>query len=140
MLCSGVCSSTSLWKGSHLCVVWNPCPRPLAPSSTSASSRGWSIHRWEIILNFEFLKLKFSILTRSDSDPDPATSGVRIRVYNSVLDPQKFSCRSGSRIPKMSIWIRIQGGKHKWRKLHQIFKTKYFKMTLKNHYKLINKL
>ena len=32
----------------------------------------------------------------------------------SVSDPHKFSCGSGSRIPKMSIWIRmrIQGGNH----------------------------
>ena len=29
-----------------------------------------------------------------------------------VSDPHKFSCGSGSRITKMSIWIRIQGGKH----------------------------
>ena len=31
---------------------------------------------------------------------------------NIVSDPHKFSCGSGSRIPNMSILIRIQGGKH----------------------------
>ena len=40
-------------------------------------------------------------------------------------------CGSGSRIQKMSIWIRILGGKDKRRKITQ--KTKSFKMTLKNH-------
>ena len=38
----------------------------------------------------------------------------RCLARSSVSDPHKFSCGSGSgsRIPKMSIWIRIQGGKH----------------------------
>ena len=44
-----------------------------------------------------------------NADLDPA--------WTSVSDPHKFSCGSGSRITKMSIWIRmwirIQGGKHK---------------------------
>ena len=41
---------------------------------------------------------------------------MRNQQHTSVSDPHKFSCGSGSMIPKMSIWIRvrirIQGGKH----------------------------
>ena len=33
------------------------------------------------------------------------------RVLDSVADPHLLLCRSGSRIQKMSIWIRILGGK-----------------------------
>ena len=33
-----------------------------------------------------------------------------IIIFISVAGPHKFS--SGSRVPKMSMWIRIQGGKH----------------------------
>ena len=33
---------------------------------------------------------------------------VRNSVLISVSDPHKFSCGSGSRIPIMSIWIRIR--------------------------------
>ena len=47
-------------------------------------------------------------------------------IHISVSDPHKFSCGSGSRIPKMSIWIRIQGGKHKRR----ISTQKNFKLKL----------
>ena len=69
--------------------------------------------------------ISFLILLRSGCKPKlkggirpvQATSFSRIELYffpwkTSVSDPHKFSCGSGSRIPKMSIWIRIQGGKH----------------------------
>ena len=49
--------------------------------------------------------------------PGPAHSPV----YSSVADPHLLLCGSGSRIQKMSIWIRIRnlGGKDKRRKTTQ---------------------
>ena len=64
---------------------------------------------------------KLSCSLYSPSYRSPSWTGSSWRPESSVSDPHKFSCGSGSRIPKMSIWIRIrlririQGGKHKRR-------------------------
>ena len=66
-------------------------------------------------------------------------------VINSVSDPHKFSCGSGSRIPKMSIWLRIQtpnfssdpdpkGVKIKEDNLYQQNSTTFFKVLQKDPY------
>ena len=54
-----------------------------------------------------------------------------------VSDPHKFSCGSGSRITKMSIWIRIQGGKH-WRRIitHKFFLNLIFQNDIKKSLKI----
>ena len=48
-----------------------------------------------------------SILYSNTYRVDQTGSTTGTLVYTSVLDPHKFSWRSGSRIPIMSIWIRI---------------------------------
>ena len=69
-----------------------------------------------------------------------------IIIYYSVAEPHLLLCgsRSGSRIQKMSIWIWIRihilGVKRlKKKNCTKKISTKSFKMTLKNHLKLINK-
>ena len=51
-----------------------------------------------------------------------------LKQLTSVADPHLLLCGSGSRNPKMSIRIRIQGGKQE-EKLNQHFETKSFKIT-----------
>ena len=64
------------------------------------------------------------------------------KISVAVADPHLLLCGSGSGIYKMSIWIRIRFGIRILKKKSHTkkFSTKSFKVTLKVHKKLINKI